>query len=307
LPLYHTNSPTSPRGRKLFGLNMPQLAASVVLFVYCVLFLRSTVLYPRANDLAAEAFAYTYAKCNALQGITTGTYLDRIATLQATLDLLQEEDQQHRRQVWISEPSASSSYYTAISQKEWHLSERPFLFIVESSPVQVGHNIDLKILTPQFEEDRGRILPYFGIPHREAPKEWALERKQSAVETILNGDDAYTIEYIAWPEDTSPYEILASHLAKTSVDGEEIRIHLDPGVRSFISSGIVHALGNQVAIDIAHPKVLSIRERKSKEEIALLECANQVGICRTCIQTRIDKNFEFNSSLSKLSRRRGNK
>lgn len=160
--------------------------------------------------------------------------------------------------------------------------------MVESSPSQPdASEVDLRILTPRFEEDRARILPLFGIPAHDLPEGWELEMKKSMIETFVKGDKAYTIEYIAWAEDESPYAVLAEHLENTSGlkedqrKSESMQIHLDPGVRAFISSGLAHEFDSRkhggVYLDLADHEVLSIRERKTAEELSLLECANQVS------------------------------
>jgi hypothetical protein len=230
-------------------------------------------------------FARIAERCYGLPGITAPTYLDRLDSLQKTLNKLKEQDE-GRRQIWMSEPSATSAYFTSISKSEWSLSERPFLFMVESSH-EGDSGANLKIFTPHFEEDRARILPLFGIPAKQPLAAWMLERKQSAVETVVKGDSTYTIEYIAWQEDESPYAVLAQHIESSSGLSEEdfksetVQIHLDPGVRAFVSSGIAHEFDSRkhygVYLDVADPKISSLRERKSAEEIELLECANHVS------------------------------
>jgi len=175
--------------------------------------------------------------------------------------------------------------------------------MVESSGSD-GSDVDLRILTPRFEEDRARILPLFGIPAHDLPENREMEMKKSMIETFIKGDKAYTIEYIAWAEDESPYAVLAEHLERTSGLDEErrksesIQVHLDPGVRAFISSGLAHEFDSRrhggVYLDLADHEVLSIRERKTAEELALLECANQVSR-RPCVHLlfNADPDSEF--------------
>ena len=235
-------------------------------------------------------FAKIAQRCNSLSGITARTYLDRLHTLEKTLNKLKEKDE-GRRQIWMSEPSATSAYFTSISRSEWSLSERPFLFIVESTH-EGGSGANLKIFTPKFEEDRARILPLFGLPAKDHPAEWAIERKQSSVETIVRGDSVYTVEFIAWQEDQSPYAVLSEFLETTSnfKDEDTVQIHLDPGVRAFISSGMAHEFDSRqhhgIYIDVADQEILGIREKKSPQEIGLLECANHVSLKRKKITAR---------------------
>lgn len=116
-----------------------------------------------------------------------------------------------------------------------------------------------------------------------------MDRKKSQVETVMKGDSVYTIEYIAWQEDQSPYAVLSEYLESTSSlsnsKEETVQIHLDPGVRAFVSSGLAHELDARkhhgVYIDVADHEILGIREKKSSQEIELLECANHVSMIAT--------------------------
>lgn len=120
----------------------------------------------------------------------------------------------------------------------------------------------LSVLTPAFEASRAKLLDFPG-----------LDREKE-------------VEFSEWREEENWAEVLVRYLTKgveaKGYDSSRLKLHFDPAVRSFISAGIAHALVGsdtdiQISMDVADPKVLSVRERKSSEEIAVLRCANEVS------------------------------
>jgi len=129
---------------------------------------------------------------------------------------------------FIAEPSASSSYYANISTS-FDLSERPFLMIIDK-------NAQFSYLAPKFEV--GRI---------------------SRLEMVYR--DKKVIE---WPEEKSPYEVLAKATGYK-------KIMLDEHARYMIASGL-QAAGVEV-LPTSH-NIQSLRAVKTEEELRILRGIN---------------------------------
>ncbi len=129
---------------------------------------------------------------------------------------------------FIAEPSASSSYYANISTS-FDLSERPFLMIIDK-------NAQFSYLAPKFEV--GRI---------------------SRLEMVYK--DKKVIE---WPEEKSPYEVLAK---ATSYK----KIMLDEHARFMIASGL-QAAG--VEVIPTSQNIQSLRALKTEQELRILRGIN---------------------------------
>lgn len=162
---------------------------------------------------------------------------------------------------FIAEPSASSTYYANISYN-FDLSERPFLMILDKDG-------DFSYLVPKFEA--GRI---------------------GALDIVFK--DKKVIE---WPEEASPYEVLA---AATGFS----RIMLDEHVRFFIAAGLQEA-GVQVVP--MTETVQSLRAVKTEAEIAILKGINSftlelVGSLQKCIRVGLTQETVFAAAKALFSR-----
>lgn len=147
---------------------------------------------------------------------------------------------------YITEPGASAAYFANISTSHWHLSERPLLLIV--SPVvdtegQVQANVS--ILTPLFESTRAKLLPI--------PSEHGLS-------------------FPEWAEDRDPFATAVSSIINLG----SRPIFVDDSVRLFVAEGLQRAAPASLVAS-APVEVKRLRERKSKEEIEILKCANEVS------------------------------
>lgn len=78
------------------------------------------------------------------------------------------------------------------------------------------------------------------------------------------------VQYIEWAEDANPYSVVASVLH--SIPGP---IFVDDSIRAFLVDGLQEALPNTTILT-APRDVKLLRERKSKAELELLKCANEV-------------------------------
>ncbi|CAE6492516.1 unnamed protein product [Rhizoctonia solani] len=141
---------------------------------------------------------------------------------------------------YITEPGPSATYFANISLADWKLSERVFLLIVTP-------DAHVHVLAPKFERDRARLLQ---IPSREK------------------------IKFILWAEEENPYDVLFRTLGRNGSGG----IALDQGLRLFVAEGLKRAAGDGVRVDMAPPSVRALREQKGPEEIALMQCANEVTL-----------------------------
>lgn len=101
----------------------------------------------------------------------------------------------------------------------------------------------LSVLTPRFEITRAKMLP---IP-------------------------SDVIRFVSWGEEANPYEILASSLPRT-----EGNIFVDGHTRTFIVEGLRRAFPRANILE-APTEIRLLREQKSRSELDLLRCANEVG------------------------------
>ena len=145
---------------------------------------------------------------------------------------------------YIAEPGASAQFFGNISGASWTLSERPLLLIV--SPVIQGDQLVPKVtvLVPYFEETRAKQLR---IP----------------------GAD---VTYAPWKEDEDSFIIGAKSIFLSTGS----RIYVDGMIRHFIVDGLQNAAPG-TDVGLAPPEITSLRSRKSPTELALLQCANEVG------------------------------
>ncbi|KAJ9102514.1 hypothetical protein QFC21_002914 [Naganishia friedmannii] len=165
------------------------------------------------------------------------------------------------------EPGASSTYYTGISGHDWHISERPFLLLIEYRKVANSQESVpiLTVLTPAFEASRAKLLDLPGIEK----------------DTEVN--------FVEWKEEEDWAQVLVRHLDRrdgsTAQGAAGLHLHFDPAVRTFIPAGIARAAASaqiedhvDLSVDVADPRILSVRERKSAEEIAVLKCGNELTL-----------------------------
>lgn len=150
----------------------------------------------------------------------------------------------------MTEPGANGLYFGNISASNWHLSERPLLFVLAPVPASQGlpnasPTPRVTVLTPEFEATRAKLL---SVP--------------------TSGD----FEYLEWPEDANPFKVLADNISSRS----EIKtIYVDEMMRAFVWKGLSDAFPN-ASVRIASPAIRSIRERKTAAEVELMKCANEV-------------------------------
>lgn len=219
------------------------------------------------QPLSLEAHAIK-TKCEALPPFPSGVHRERISRVRTILQQIRDDGSEMTsgEQIYVLEPGMSSFYYTGIGSEQWRASERPFLFVIRAgdSDGNTKNGPVLSILTPNFEAPRAKLLNLPGL------------------------DKSGEVECIEWKEEENWAEVLLRHLEGTTEEKatSTLKIHFDPAVRSFISAGIAHAAMNAkvvngntcVLLDVADPRILSVRERKSAEEIAVLKCANEVRL-----------------------------
>lgn len=183
----------------------------------------------------SSGFLYLPNHCNNVPAIGELELLKRQETLATVLSNLNAS-------AYIAEPGANTQYYANFSSELWHLSERPLLFILRPDTTGVVASPRISILTPAFEASRAKMLPIPGS----------------------------NVEYIKWPEDASPFEIVAAALSF-----DQGTVFVDGSSRNFIADGLKKALPS-VSVLSAPFEVNSIRQRKSMTELTVLKCAHEV-------------------------------
>ncbi|KAJ9121667.1 hypothetical protein QFC22_002287 [Naganishia vaughanmartiniae] len=214
-------------------------------------------------------------RCESLPPFPDEVYRTRISRVQEELRKIAEEKgmkedglESSSGEIYIMEPGASSTYYAGISAQDWHISERPFLLLIEHQQVADSQNSAsiLTILTPAFEASRAKLLD---LPGMEKDTE---------------------VHFIEWKEEEDWAHVLVRHLngrnGSIAQGASSVNLHFDPAVRTFIPAGIARAAATTqdgdtnlaLSVDVADARILSVRERKSAEEIAVLKCGNQLTL-----------------------------
>lgn len=161
----------------------------------------------------------------------------------------------HNLSAYISEPSPTSLYLFNISASTWRLSERPFMFVLTPDVVDGKVEARVSVVVPQFEEARAR--------------------DQAGV-VVGEG-----VKWVGWEESEGAYGKVAGVFG-----GKGGRVVVDEAMRVGVMSGIQKALRERRqemgkdgwTVEVATKEIKSLRERKSKEELELLKCANEVSL-----------------------------
>ncbi|KAI1352040.1 Creatinase/aminopeptidase [Xylaria sp. FL0043] len=135
---------------------------------------------------------------------------------------------------FVAEPSASTAYYANISAA-FHLSERPFLMVLD-------RDAGFSYLVPQFETGRINV---------------------ESQHMVFDGD-AETAA-VPWAEEENPYDVLARHL------GARKRVMVDEHLRHMIAAGLEDVGIEVVAMS---EEVRRLRSVKTDPEIAILRGIN---------------------------------
>ncbi|GAW13454.1 hypothetical protein ANO14919_028400 [Xylariales sp. No.14919] len=139
-----------------------------------------------------------------------------------------------RIDAFVAEPSATTTYYANISAA-FHLSERPFLMVLDS-------DASFSYLVPQFETGRINV---------------------ESQHMVFDGDAEAAA--IPWAEEENPYAVLARRL------GARRRVMVDEHLRHMIAAGL-EAAGVEVVP--MSDEVRRLRSVKTDSEIAILRGIN---------------------------------
>ncbi|PSR94075.1 hypothetical protein PHLCEN_2v4503 [Hermanssonia centrifuga] len=218
------------------------------MFRICITFsiamMLSLLAFRLRNPLAPSPvadFSGLKEHCAHVSPIPTKSFIKRQDLLAKTLHSLGAS-------AYIAEPGANAGFYANLSGSHWHLSERPLLLIVTPTVDEKGAiRGNISILTPMFEATRARLLP---IP----------------------SDSEIT--FPEWPEDMDPYQVALSAIS----DLDDGTIFVDGSTRQFVVDGLQKAAGGGSKVVSAPVEIRRLRERKSKEELNILKCANEVTI-----------------------------
>ncbi|KAL9937521.1 hypothetical protein V8E36_003930 [Tilletia maclaganii] len=163
---------------------------------------------------------------------------------------------------YIVEPGADFTYLANLtSWEDWGPTERPFLLIIE--PIRTSSNrtrARSTILTPAFELIRAKqlVMPF---AH----------------------DDA---DFLVWQEAESPYEVLASFLAKSSSSASssgskkktKIGVKVGPETRTFITQGISAIPSIHLSPYTDSDPTSLVRQTKSTREVAIIRAINTLTV-----------------------------
>ena len=189
-------------------------------------------------------FAHLAHHCPAVAPVPPVSFIDRQDSLARTLHALGAA-------AYVAEPGADAAYYANLSAAAWHLSERPLLLVVTPA-VDAAARVSarLHVLTPAFEATRARLLP---IPSDSE------------------------IAFPEWPEDADPYDVAAAAIPALRSG----TVFVDGAMRQFVVDGLQRAAGSGTHVVGAPVEVRRLRERKSREEIEILKCVNEVRSLRS--------------------------
>ncbi|ORZ19402.1 peptidase M24, structural domain-containing protein [Absidia repens] len=156
---------------------------------------------------------------------------------------------------YIMEPSAAMVYYTNMT---WSRTERAFLVVFTLNNNNKGEqppSLDMTIVTPLFEETR-------------AKEQWAKANLPASVDPTM----------VSWVEHGSPFATVLEVLLGRGYDQDTSGvIQIEPTTRYFIAEGIRSELEDDGgAVAVASGAVQRLRMAKTKEEIDIMRCANQL-------------------------------
>lgn len=206
----------------------------------------------RWNSGRAIDFSHLASHCADISPIQQSSFLDRQQALAETLHALNGS-------AYIAEPGASAAYFANLSSSSWHLSERPLLLIVTPNVDEAGKiHARVSILTPSFEATRAKLLP---IP------------------------SASNVTYPEWPEHENPYAAALTTVPRS----DRGAIYVDAATRYFIVDGLQEAAPH-ATVQSAPVEIRRLRERKSREELEILKCVNEVG-------SRVSRDTYFSADM----------
>ncbi len=215
-----------------------------ICITFSIAMMVSLLAFRLRNPLAPSSvadFSGMKEHCAHVRPIPTKSFIKRQDLLAKTLQSLGAS-------AYIAEPGANAGFYANLSGSHWHLSERPLLLIVTPTVDEEGAiRGNISILTPMFEATRARLLP---IP----------------------SDSEIT--FPEWPEDVDPYQVALSAIS----DLDDGTIFVDGSTRQFVVDGLQKAAGGGSKVVSAPVEIRRLRERKSKEELNILKCANEVSV-----------------------------
>ncbi|KAK7693663.1 hypothetical protein QCA50_003233 [Cerrena zonata] len=178
--------------------------------------------------------------CKDIPPIRAETYVQRQDSLAQILYSINAS-------AYVAEPGANAAYFANVSSAHWHISERPLLLIIQPVLDKRGEvHANVSILTPYFEATRAKLLP---IP------------------------SASEITFPEWKEHEDPYAAVISAIQNLEND----IILVDDAIRHFIVDGLQQASPSTKVVS-APMQVRRLRERKTKEEIDILKCANEATV-----------------------------
>lgn len=242
---------------------------SLISFVWFSLFLLLLVTFNPFKSTSSNSPDFNHLnyqkQCPGLKPIG----LDEFEARRITLSNLLIKNNNDNFNIYITEPSINSLYYTNVST-EWSLSERPFLFafspsVTSESNSQQQINSHLSILSPSFEVSRGKGLPL-----------------------ALTDEEFNEVDWVAWKEEENPYEIMLKHLVTLSQNNSLIRyttltIQIEENARQFISNGLEQAIKSleiqsSTSIEFASLEIREQRMRKSEAELQIQRCASKITL-----------------------------
>jgi Xaa-Pro aminopeptidase len=153
----------------------------------------------------------------------------------------------------IVEPGPSARYYANVSS--WGLSERPLLLIISPQLSQDGASVkpNVSILTPHFEKTRAQLM---AIP------------------------SADPLTYVSWREEINPYETAITAIPSFNPGRP---IFVEGELRAFILDGLSKASPSTPVL-AAPLEIQRLRQRKSRKEIEIMKCVNEVRQMLSCVK-----------------------
>ncbi|KAI9458029.1 peptidase M24 [Russula earlei] len=144
----------------------------------------------------------------------------------------------HNASAYIAEPGASPAYFANVSASAWPLSGRPFLLFLAPQDEGGDASATAACITVLTPEFEATLARSLPVP----------------------ASPAHGVSYITWADDADPYETALSVVPRTDAD-------TDPNSRG--------AASDTVFVDGG---IRRLRERKSREELEVLICANEVTV-----------------------------
>jgi Xaa-Pro aminopeptidase len=192
----------------------------------------------------APSFDHLSTHCAHLGPIPSISYRTRLRQLAQALHSLHAG-------AYIAEPGPSAQYFanSLFEEDVSRLSKHPWLLVVTPDVRLGSDDVHARVMM---------VVPASDVAHARA----------------LLPVHLWQVTWVEWEDDGDPFDLAVRAIGRISKDRA---IYVDGMMRHSVVDRLQRAAGHRASVRIAPQRIHRIRERKAREEIELLRCANEVG------------------------------